>query len=147
MQRINTLFFSFLIAVALTACGGGGTELPNGPVSGSATSETSSSDLTESTVAVKRDKWRPVSNFTGKASQRTKPFSVSGTEWKVNWRSLEGKGEFNLVLYNADNNEQVDILISTTLSDEDTEYFTQPGRYYFEVKSDRPYEIAVEEYK
>ena len=100
-----------------------------------------------------KPKWRRVATFTGKKGQKSPKFKVGGGEWKVEWDVKKGGGkdnsEFILILHNARDKNDSEILTTQVGPGKDFADFEQAAEaeYYFDVNSELPYEITVSEYK
>jgi hypothetical protein len=99
-----------------------------------------------------KPKWRKVATFTGKKGQKSPKFKVGG-EWKVEWDVKKGEGkknsEFILILHNARDKNDSEIITTQVGPGKDFADFEQEAEaeYYFDINSELPYEIVVSEYR
>lgn len=131
-----------VLALTLASCGGEASQADAALVDGS---------IGKSELKV-QPKWKEVLRVRNKKNHKTKQFKISGSEWKIKWRTKPGKAaagdeEFIIILYDKNNQDVSEIIANVSGEDEDFAFLEGKGEYFLSINTDQPYEVVVEEIK
>lgn len=100
---------------------------------------------------VAKPKWRQICILSGKKNKKSKPFKITGKEWKIQWDVKQGAkkdAEFILILHSKQDKNDTEIITTQIGPGEDFEiYEGGKGEYYLDINSSAPYQIEILEYK
>lgn len=131
-----------VLAVATTGCGSSTSETDAALVDGS---------IGKAELKV-QPKWKEVLRVRNIENHKTKRFEISGSEWKIKWRTKPGRNstgdeDFIIILYDKNNQDVSEIIANVTGEDEDFTFLEGKGEYYLDIKTSQPYEVVVEQIK
>ncbi len=111
---------------------------------------TRNTDRVEGSVGAdtKKGTWYKVAQVTGTGKKTTETFKISGSEWKISWKTTAAKGkadEFIVILNDKQNPDLYEIIVNVTGTDEDLVFLEGKGQYYLTVTTTQQYSIDIQE--
>ena len=93
--------------------------------------------------------WYKVDSWSGTGIKKTEPFTITGEQWRVNWKNKGGElggGILQIFVYKPGEKMMEELFGNTTEITSDTSYVYKNGTFYLEINSaNTSWEIEIEE--
>ena len=91
--------------------------------------------------------WKAVTTFSGLVNKTTDPFTITASQWRMNWTHPDSNDYFAIVVYDAAKNEYKKLIVSTIGATSDSSSYYGAGSFYLDISAGSDWTATVEEYK
>lgn len=112
---------------------------------GESASKTADNSNSSTSIQTTPKTWHVVTTFSGNGEKQTAPFTIQGSEWRMDWQTT---GQFNFALDAdaADKGSEFCSAANIIGSGSDTSYCYQSGQFYLEANTGNQWTVKVEDY-